>query len=148
MGLEGEAKVTVSFANSNCQPAGINDGLEPRSSGEQPAQLCHWWPHAGTEEWAQYTWKKPTGVAGVKVYWFDDTGRGACRLPASWQLLYQDGAEWKPVNAADTYSIQLDKWCVVRFAPITTAALRLSVKMQKDWAAGVHEWKVIEADED
>ncbi len=58
-GLEAQATVSVSFANDNCQPQGINDGLEPKSSGEQPAALCHWWPHKGTREWAQYTWKTP-----------------------------------------------------------------------------------------
>src|ERR1035438_6472617 len=61
-GLEAQAKVTVSFANDNSQPQGINDGVEPKSSGEQPSALCHWWPHKGTEEWAQYTWKKPVQV--------------------------------------------------------------------------------------
>ena len=62
-GLEAQAKVSVSFANDNCQPWGINDGIEPKSSGEQPAAFCHWWPHKGTAEWAQYTWKTPVRSA-------------------------------------------------------------------------------------
>jgi len=82
-GLETQAKVSLSFVSGNCQPWGVNDGLEPKSSGEQPSALCHWWPHSGTNEWVQYTWKKPVTVNGSKVYWFDDTGRGACRLPSS-----------------------------------------------------------------
>ena len=80
-GLESEAKVSMSFVSGNCQPRGVNDGLEPKSSGEQPAALCHFWPHAGTAEWVQYTWKSPVTVKGSKVYWFDDTGRGD--LPAA-----------------------------------------------------------------
>ena len=56
-GLETQAKVSLSFVSGNCQPWGINDGLEPKSSGEQPAALCHWWPHQGRDEWVQYTWK-------------------------------------------------------------------------------------------
>lgn len=56
-GLEAQAKVSVSFANDNSQPQAINDGLEPKNSGEQPAALCHWWPHKGSEEWTQYTGK-------------------------------------------------------------------------------------------
>ena len=39
-------------------------------------------------------------LKGSKVYWFDDTGRGACRLPASWQIEYRDGEAWKPVAAS------------------------------------------------
>jgi hypothetical protein len=146
-GLEAQAKVTVSFANDNCQPEGINDGLAPNSSDEQPASCCHWWPHKGTGEWAQYAWKTPVQVNGAKVYWFDDTGRGECRLPASWQIEYRDGDNWKPVAAAEPYPVAKDKWCAVRFAPVKTTALRLDVQLPPNFAAGVHEWKVDEADE-
>jgi len=146
-GLEAQAKVTLSFANDNCQPQGINDGLVPTSSGEQPAACCHWWPHKGTAEWAQYTWTTPVQVNNSKVYWFDDTGRGECRLPASWRIEYLDQGDWKPVAATEPYSVAKDKWCAVRFAPVKTTALRLEVQLPPHFAAGVHEWKVDEADE-
>ncbi len=145
-GLEAKAKVSVSFANDNCQPRGINDGLEPKSSGEQPPALCHWWPHKGTAEWAQYTWQTPVQVSGAQVYWFDDTGRGECRLPASWQIEYLDDGNWKPVAATEAYPVAKDKWCAVRFAPVQTTALRLGVQLLPHFATGVHEWKVDEAD--
>jgi DUF1680 family protein len=142
-GLETSASVTLSFTSGNCRPQGINDSIEPKSSGEQPAALCHWWPHRGGEEWAQYDWKKPLTISGAKVYWFDDTGRGACRLPSAWQILYRDGGEWKPVQGVSSYPVALDRWCEVSFAPVTTTALRLVVRMQPEWAAGVHEWKIV-----
>jgi DUF1680 family protein len=142
-GPEAQAKVSISFQSGNCQPWGINDGLEPKSSGEQPPALCHWWPHKGTEEWVQYTWEKPITVSGARVYWFDDTGRGECRLPASWHIEYLEGDEWKPVEQASGYPVQLDRWCEVSFAPVRTKALRLVVQMQPGWAAGVHEWQVL-----
>jgi hypothetical protein len=147
-GLESQAKVSLSFVSRNCQPWGVNDGLEPQSSGEQPAAVCHWWPHSGSQEWVQYNWKQPVNVKGAKVYWFDDTGRGACRLPASWRIDYLDGKDWKPVVASGEYSIKKDGWCALSFSPVQTAALRLYVQLQKGWAAGVHEWKVEEGDED
>jgi uncharacterized protein len=146
-GLASQAAVTVSFANENSQPHGINDGVEPKSSGDQPVALCHWWPHKNTDEWAQYTWKKPVTVGGAKVYWFDDTGRGGCRVPASWLIQYQDGGQWKPVAANGPYAVAKDRWCEIAFQPVTTTALRLVVKLQKDWAAGVHEWKLVEEEE-
>jgi DUF1680 family protein len=146
-GLETRAKVTLSFVSGNCQPWGINDGIEPKSSGEQPAALCHWWPHKGKTEWAEYTWKKPVTVAGTSVYWFDDTGRGACRLPEAWHLEYLNGSSWEPVKAKSDYAIAKDKWCPVGFEPVTTTALRLVLDLQSDWAAGVHEWKVTEIDD-
>ena len=141
-GLEAQAKVTVSFANDNCQPQGINDGLEPKSSGEQPAAVCHWWPHKGTQEWAQYTWKAPVQVSGASAYWFDDTGRGECRLPASWRLEYLDQGNWKAVATTENYPVAKDQWCAVRFTPAKTTALRLVVQLPPNFAAGVHEWKV------
>jgi uncharacterized protein len=147
-GLERQAKVTLSYVSGNCQPWGINDGIEPKRSGEQPAALCHWWPHKGREEWAQYTWSKPVAVNGVRVYWFDDTGRGECRLPASWKLLYQEGEEWKPVGGDAAFSTDGDKWVEVPFPSVKTTALRLVVQMQPGWAAGIHEWKVLEPDEE
>lgn len=146
--LAGRAKVTVSFANDNCQPSGINDSIEPKSSGDQPAALCHWWPHKGTEEWAQYTWPKPVTASGAKVYWFDDTGRGECRLPASWRIEFLDDNQWKSVAVRGDYPVVKDQWCEVAFAPIKTTALRLAVKLPAGWAAGVHEWKVVEPDDD
>ncbi len=147
-GPETRARVSVSFAHNNSQPAGLNDGVEPARSGEQPAALCHWWPHRGTTEWAQYTWPEPLTVGGARVYWFDDTGRGACRLPARWHLEYRDGEAWKPVAVQGEYPVAPDRWCEVRFEPVTTAALRLVVQLRSGWAAGVHEWKVLEVDAD
>ena len=46
------------------------------------------------------------------------------------------------------YPVKKDGWCEVSFAPVKTTALRLAVQLQKQWAAGVHEWKVEELDED
>lgn len=146
-GLEAQAQVSVSFANNNCQPEGINDGLEPKNSAEQPAACCHWWPHAGTSEWAQYTWKTPVQVNSARVYWFDDTGHGACRLPASWRLEYLDRGAWKAVSGAENYPVARDKWCGVGFSPVRTTALRLVVQLPPGFAAGVHEWQVEGPDE-
>jgi hypothetical protein len=51
------------------------------------------------------------------------------------------------VRVPASYPIAPDQWCEIQFDPITTTALRLLVKMQPSWAAGIHEWKVIEADD-
>jgi DUF1680 family protein len=141
-GMETAATVRMSFANDNCQPEGIRDGVEPRRSGEQPERLAHWWPHQGGEEWISYEWPTARAVAGCRVYWFDDTGRGACRLPEAWRVEYRDGDRWKPVPGAPTYEVAADRWCEVRFPAVTTDALRLVVRMQPKWAAGVHEWTI------
>ncbi len=52
--------------------------------------------------WNGWRWRSPSRRRSRRssVYWFDDTGRGAVRVPASWRVLYKDGAEWKPVQGA------------------------------------------------
>jgi DUF1680 family protein len=142
-GPESHAEVNVSFANANSSPKGINDGVEPHSSGEQPAALCHFWPHKGGEEWVQYSWKGPQKVSGVQVYWFDDTGRGECRLPKSWKVQTLKQGKWVNV-AMQNAPMALDKWCEAAFStPLVTTALRLLVAQQDGWASGIHEWKVM-----
>ncbi|MCH7871779.1 MAG: glycoside hydrolase family 127 protein, partial [Planctomycetes bacterium] len=71
--------------------AAMNDQREPKRSNDETIPRLTWWDHRGTSEWARYDFKRPTRVSRVEVYWFDDTGRGQCRLPKSWRLLYRDG---------------------------------------------------------
>lgn len=137
---EAKAKVSMSFVSGNAQPWGINDGVEPKSSGEQPKALAHFWPHKGGEEWIQYTWDKPVTVSSVELYWFDDTGRGECRLPTSWKLQALVGGSWQDVPC--DAPVALDKWCKASFKNVTTSALRVVVKQREGWASGIHEWKV------
>ena len=60
----------------------------------------------------------------------------------SWRILYKVGEDWRPVKAAGEYAVTKDAWNTIKFAPVRTTALRLEVQMQKEWSAGVHEWKV------
>ena len=90
----------------------------------------------------EYAFEKPATVSEVEVYWFDDTGRGECRMPASWRVLYKDGDEWKPVETAGPYGVEKDRYNKVAFKPVTTTGLRLEVTMQPNWSAGIQEWKV------
>jgi hypothetical protein len=85
---------------------------------------------------------EPLQVSGARVYWFDDRGRGECRLPASWRIEHLAGRDWKSVTTTEAYPVAKDKWCAVRFAPAKTTALRLVVQLPPNFAAGVHEWKV------
>jgi hypothetical protein len=131
--------VVNTSGRKNPQP--IHDGEEPASSSE-PGSYFDWWPTRGTTEWAQYTFETPVTVSESEIYWFDDTGRGQVRVPASWRLLYKDGEEWRPVSGAGSYGVEKDRYNRVTFTPVTTTALRLEVTMQKEWSAGIQEWKV------
>ena len=131
----------VSASHPHTDPHAVNDGEEPESSHDAVSSF-DWWPRKGTEEWLQYDFPKTTTVSSAQVYWFDDTGSGEVRLPASWRILYRDGGEWKSVEALGAYGIAKDRYNTVRFKPVTTSALRLEVSLQPGWSAGVKEWKI------
>jgi DUF1680 family protein len=138
------ATVTVSVPGQGRgkSPRPINDGEEPKAS-DDPSSYFDWWPtRSSKSEWVEMTFAKPSTVSSSAVYWFDDTGRGQVRAPASWRILYKDGDEWKPVEASGPYGVARDAFNTVTFKPVTTSALRIEVVMQENWSAGLQEWKV------
>jgi uncharacterized protein len=120
----------------------INDQLEPTSSIDHTIPYLHWWPRKGTTEWVQYDFKKEETVSHTELYWFDDTGIGECRLPKSWRVLYRDGDQWKPVEAASPYDVDKDRYCTLAFKPVKTTGLRVELQLIPDFSAGIYEWKV------
>ena len=76
------------------------------------------------------------------MYWFDDTGGGECRVPASWRILYKSGDTWRRVTTSAEHGVRRDAWNTMKFAPVRTTALRLEIQLQQEWSAGVHEWKL------
>ena len=123
-------------------PKPINDGEDPKSS-DDPTSYFDWWPTLGSKmEWVEMTFAKPASVSESSVYWFDDTGRGAVRVPASWRILYKDGNNWTPVEQIDAYGVARDTYNRVTFKPVTTPALRIEVTMQPKFSVGLQEWKV------
>lgn len=120
----------------------IIDGEEPASSSDSSAYF-DWWPVRGSaREWVEMRFAKPAQVSSTEVYWFDDTGRGGVRVPASWRLLYKSGDRWLPVAPRGTYGTARNAWNPLSFTPITTAALRIELSMQPGVSAGLQEWKV------
>lgn len=123
-------------------PRNMIDGEEPANSSDASAYF-DWWPVQGsTREWIEMTFAKPSRVSESRIYWFDDTGRGGVRVPASWKLLYKSGAEWKPVETPDRFGVARNAWNRVGFTPVTTSALRIELIMQDGFSAGVQEWTV------
>ncbi|PYR20372.1 MAG: six-hairpin glycosidase [Acidobacteria bacterium] len=133
------ATVTTSPARRN--PSAINDGDDPKSS-DDPASYFDWWPRRGTVEWVEYAFPKPSTVSEVEIYWFDDTGRGQVRVPASWRLFYREGNTWKPVTTTGAFGVEKDRYNTLAFSPVTTTGLRVEVTAQPQWPAGIQEWKV------
>jgi DUF1680 family protein len=137
--LASRSTVTASFGPN---PGAVHDQMDPHSSDDHDVPFYHWWPHKGTTEWVQYDFPELAEVSGVEVYWFDDTGIGECRVPASWRVLYLENGEWKPVWTEDTYGVEKDGWNRVEFETVRTRAVRLEVRSQDGWAGGIHEWRI------
>ncbi len=135
------AKAEVEASEGAQRTRGVNDPYEPESSGDGIGYM-HWWPRRGTIDWIEYHFAEPVRVSEASVYWFDDTGRGGCRVPASWKLLYRQGEEWVPVENTGPFGIAKDAYNTVRFVPVRTDGLRLEVQAQEKWSSGIHDWKV------
>jgi len=118
------------------------DGLEPRSSIDRSIPRMTWWPRTGTEEWLAVRLDEARKVSGLEVYWFDDTGIGRCRVPESWRIDWLDGSEWKPVATEGEPAVARDRYNRVQFAPVTTGAVRIRVKLQPEFSGGVLEIKI------
>ena len=152
---------TLTNSQSTKNIRNIIDGEDPRASNDSTSYF-DWWPRNGCAvtppappvagapqrarcseaEWIEMAFARPSAVSEVQVFWFDDTGRGGVRVPKSWRLLYKIGMEWKPVEVAGEYGVARDAYNTVRFAPVTTSALRIELVMQPNVSAGVQEWKV------
>ncbi len=140
----GRATPSASHTWGSDSPMAMNDGDLPKSSSDGNIIRHTFWPRRGTQEWVQYDLVGLTEVSSVKVYWFDDTGKGSCRVPASWRVMYQDAAgDWKAVDApATAFGIAKDEFNVVEFPAVKAKALRLEIQLRENMSAGILEWVV------
>jgi hypothetical protein len=133
---------TASHCFESDTTAALNDGILPKSSGDPSIPRFTWWDHRGTEEWVQYDFEKPRKLSGVEVYWFDDTGKGQCRVPESWKVMVKSGDGWKDVSGASAYGVEKDKFNATTFNDVETTAVRLVVKLRPNVSGGILEWRV------
>jgi len=138
--LASAAKASSSEGGKSLQ--GLNEQYEPTDSNDHTAIYFHWWPKKNSTEWVQYDFPSETTVTETSVYWFDDTGQGECRIPASWRVLYRSGDQWLPIETRDMFGIAKDTYNTVRFNPVRTSAIRLEVVLPSAFSSGIQEWKL------
>ncbi len=133
-----KSKTTASFVHVSLDS--IKDQSIPDSSSDSSAQQLDFWPHKGTTEWIQFEWDQKQEVSNVKVYWFDDTGRGECKIPASWKAFYRDASgDFKAVQSKTPYRTEKDTFNKVDFNPVSTDAIKIEITLQPRWSSGVIE---------
>jgi DUF1680 family protein len=118
----------------------LNDGVLPKSSADESIPRLTFWDHKGTKEWVEMEFESTRAVHAVRVYWFDDTGHGGCRTPASARVLVRDGETWREV--AGSLPVLPDRWNPAEFPPATTGAVRIEVALRPGFSAGILEWQV------
>jgi uncharacterized protein len=123
---------------------GLNDGFNPKNSGDTDKSYFYWWQKKGSEETVNYEFKKPVTLSESSVYWLNmDHYDGNYRVPETWQLLYQDkNKTWVPVETTDVYSVKTDCYNTVIFKQVKTTGLQIKAKLQKGNSGGILEWKV------
>lgn len=127
-----EARATASFTETPPMRVGaLNDGRQ-LTALLPPDQ---WGNYRGTDntresDWVTYTWDTPVRIDGAGIQFHRDSNW--IRPPANWGLEYLDAAgNWHPVEGA-VYPTAVDTWNEVRFAPVTTSALRATFNGQPE----------------
>ncbi len=133
-------ELRVSHCYSGDTVASINDGVEPKNPAEKPHHS--FWPHKGTEEWAEVHFDGPRKLSATEIYWLDDTPGGGCPVPESWRLFYRSTDRWIPVTNTSPLGVEKGVFNRVTFEPVETTALRIEVKSRPGCGSGIMEWDV------
>ena len=144
--IASESRASASHCFPSDSAAAMNDQMLPKSSIDHEVPRITWWDHRGTTEWVQYDFARPAKVSSVEVYWFDDTGRGGCRVPKAWRVLYRAEGKWRPAPGASACGVEKDKFNRATFDAVETDGLRLEVELQPKFSGGILEWRVEKAE--
>ncbi len=120
----------------------VNDQILPANSNDHSVPYYHWWPDKDKWEWVEYTFDKPETISKTRVYWYDDGPDGGCRVPDDWEILYLSGNIWQPVEGKMPYKVTKDGWNNLEFKPVKASAVKIKVRLNKDFASGIYEWIV------
>lgn len=132
------SKTTASFRRVSLDA--IKDQVVPANSADTSALHLDFRPHKGTTEWLLFEWDDMQALSSVKVYWYDDSGRGDARVPKSWKALYRDAqGAFQPVQNHNPYGTDIDKFNQVEFTPVSTHALKIEITLEEKWTSGVQE---------
>ena len=135
--------VKASHSGNSDSPEAVIDNVIPERSSDDSMKRFTWWSHKGSREWIELDLQEVKEISSVSIYWFDDTGKGECRVPQSWKLLYKaENGGWQGVEDANGYGVEVDKYNKVDFSSLKTSAIRIEVQLQKNYSGGIFEIKV------
>lgn len=120
----------------------VNDQIEPLNSNDKSVQNYNWFPRKNRWEFVQYDLKKPERLSKTRIYWFDDGPYGGCRIPDEWEVLYLKDNVWTPVRGRNSYTVTKDAWDTLAFDPVIASSIKIKVKVNRNYSAGIFEWIV------
>ena len=135
-----KAKPSASHVSGYDKIVALHDQVEPESSGDHSIPRMTWWPQKGNVQWVQYDFAEPTTVSSTSVYWFDDTGRGECRVPASAKVMVRADGEW--IEVSTTLGVTIDTMNRAEFEPVECHGIRIEAQLQENFSGGILEWTV------
>jgi len=132
------SETTASFVHASLEA--IKDQMLPESSSDSSTLQLDFWPHKGTTEWIQFDWNQAHNISSVKVYWFDDTGRGQCSVPKSWKVYYRDTkGNFRAAKNSSPYPTEKDTFNEVTFRPVKTTGIKIEIVLKDKQSSGVQE---------
>jgi hypothetical protein len=137
--LAANATATATYSASGQAPAGVVDGttaIKPR------------WGTAGTthaHDTVTLTLPQSKTVDDLQAFFYSDKLAGGEREPATYTVEYDDGGTWKPVTGQSrTPAYPQANHNEVRFAPVTTDAIRVEVTPQAGFSTGIKELQLFD----
>jgi hypothetical protein len=120
----------------------VNDQIHPLNSNRSSILHYDWLPDTNKLEWIEYDFEKPETISETKVFWYDDSPGGSCRIPDEWEFLYLSGNIWEPVSSKLPYKVTKDGWDSLKFSPVIASAVKIKVKLNRKFSGGIYEWIV------
>lgn len=130
---------TTSFCTMPSKLPRLNDGKEPKNSGDA-APIAFDFSPSTDDQWVQYDWPEPVSVDRIDVYWQE--GSEGTELPARYRILYWNGSGFAPVGNPQGLGVSRDAYDSTGFDPVHTPRLRLEISSNGKRPAGILQWKV------
>lgn len=147
------ARISADSAASEGRLGALIDGLVPAASSERKKGFYPIWGDRQPSDppaWVECAWPMKVRVAKVDVYWAIDapkkggiagSGWGSFSAPASYRILYWNGAEFVPVENAQGLGAAPDVFNATTFKPVETMRIRLEV-VPGGHGSGILKWRV------
>lgn len=121
--------------------AGLNDGIDPASSGDTSNGAWHnWLGDQGGPAWVQYTWEGTIVADSMDVYVFRDGGGNF--QPKDMQITLRDeNGSWYTPRQVSGLGNALNQYNTTTFEPARITGIRIDMK-PVGLGCGILEWKV------